>query len=76
MLNLRAADAGMECGNMEQAPNSRQRMETEGEELRRQACGAGTLTCHDSHVAVAVAERLHQRGNVRQQPQAGPLAEA
>lgn len=38
--------------------------------------GVGTLTCHDSHVAVAVAEGLHQRGHVRQQPQGGPLAEA
>ena len=38
--------------------------------------GAGTLTCHDSHVAVAVAEGLHQRGHVWQQPQGGPLAEA
>ena len=38
--------------------------------------GVGTLTCHDSHVAVAVAEGLHQRGHVRQQPQGGLLAKA
>jgi len=34
------------------------------------------LTCHDSHITVAVAECLHQRGDIRQQAQGRLLAEA
>lgn len=63
--------------NTERTPNSGCGTETEGDEGQGGRPGGGaTLTCHDSHVAVAVAERLHQGGNVGQEPQAGPLAEA
>lgn len=69
-LTLRAAEAGM--GGRGRGAGTQNRQQSPG----RGRPGAGTLTCHDSHVAVAVAEGLHQRGHVRQQPQGGPLAEA
>lgn len=34
------------------------------------------LTCHDSHIAVAIAECLHQRGDIGQEAQGRFLAEA
>ena len=34
------------------------------------------LTCHDSHVTVAIAECLHQRGDLREEAQRRLLVEA